>query len=127
MTVFDNNGSGKLVVITGASSGIGAATARSFSERGYSLLLLARRLDRMKELALPNSLSLAVDVTDVDAVSRAIQQAEEQVCCLNQSLSSLDVKSLTNLCKWLQYGPVQVLVNKRRGDVAWEHGEAAHR
>jgi NADP-dependent 3-hydroxy acid dehydrogenase YdfG len=46
-----------LIVITGASSGIGKATANIFSKSGYPLLLLARRLDKLNELRLPNTLS----------------------------------------------------------------------
>lgn len=42
----------KAVVITGASSGIGAATARVFSERGYFVFLLGRNEDRLHEVAL---------------------------------------------------------------------------
>lgn len=38
-------------VITGASSGIGAATARLFSQKGYRVLLVARRVDRLTKLA----------------------------------------------------------------------------
>jgi NADP-dependent 3-hydroxy acid dehydrogenase YdfG len=66
-----------LVVITGASSGIGAATARAFSTDGYPLLLLARRLDRMRALGLPNTMCRAVDVRDRDAVVQAVKEAEE--------------------------------------------------
>ena len=58
----------KLVVITGASSGIGAATAKAFSDAGYPLLLLARRLDRMQALNLPNAIIKEVDVLDLDAL-----------------------------------------------------------
>ncbi|BDH45941.1 oxidoreductase [Salmonella enterica subsp. enterica serovar Choleraesuis] len=65
-----------LVVITGASSGIGLATARLLSGRGHALLLLARRVDKMLALNLPNSLALSVDVTDRQAVADAIAQAE---------------------------------------------------
>ena len=39
-----------LVVITGASSGIGAATARAFAAAGHPLLLIARRLEPMQAL-----------------------------------------------------------------------------
>ena len=38
----------KLIAITGASSGIGAATARLFASKNYPLLLLARRHDRLE-------------------------------------------------------------------------------
>jgi len=54
----------KLVAITGASSGIGASAAQLFSSKNYPLLLLARRLDRMESLKLPNALCLPCDVTN---------------------------------------------------------------
>lgn len=66
----------KLVIITGASSGIGAATAQAFSKAGYPLLLLARRLDKMEALGLPNALCRQVDVLDRDALKTAIAEAE---------------------------------------------------
>ena len=67
-----------LVIITGASSGIGAATAKLFSENGYPLLLLARRLEAMEELDLPNTLCRAVDVCDLEGFRTAIAEAEER-------------------------------------------------
>jgi NADP-dependent 3-hydroxy acid dehydrogenase YdfG len=65
-----------LVIITGASSGIGEATARLFSQLGYPLLLLARRLGRLESLALPNALCRQVDVTDRAALVAAVNEAE---------------------------------------------------
>lgn len=47
-----------LIVITGASSGIALATARLLSSEGHPLLLLARRLEPMLALQLPNTLVL---------------------------------------------------------------------
>ncbi|MEU6212700.1 SDR family oxidoreductase [Streptomyces sp. NPDC090085] len=67
-----------LIVITGASSGIGAATARLLSGHGHPLLLLARRLDRLEELGLPQTLCRKVDVTDREALAAAVREAEEQ-------------------------------------------------
>ncbi|MFF0630448.1 SDR family oxidoreductase [Streptomyces sp. NPDC004296] len=67
-----------LIVITGASSGIGAATARLLSAQGHPLLLLARRLEKLQELGLPETLCRKVDVTDRDAVEVAVREAEER-------------------------------------------------
>lgn len=68
----------KLIVITGASSGIGEATAKAFAAAGYPMLLLARRLDLMEALQLPDSICRKVDVLDVDGMRKAIAEAEEQ-------------------------------------------------
>jgi NADP-dependent 3-hydroxy acid dehydrogenase YdfG len=65
-----------LTVITGASSGIGEACARAFSAAGHPLLLLARRLERMERLGLPDTLARAVDVQDRAAIGAAIAEAE---------------------------------------------------
>ncbi|MCW2163680.1 NADP-dependent 3-hydroxy acid dehydrogenase YdfG [Microbacterium hydrothermale] len=67
-----------LVVITGASSGIGAATARAFSAAGHPLLLIARRLAPMAALGLPEAELAEADVTDTAAVSAALARAEER-------------------------------------------------
>lgn len=67
-----------LTIVTGASSGIGEATARLLSSLGYPLRLLARRVDNMERLALPNTLCCAVDVTDAVALSAAVAKAEAQ-------------------------------------------------
>lgn len=66
-----------LIAITGASSGIGAATARVFSEAGYPVLLMARRVELLEALGLPNSVCAKVDVLEKAALARAIQNAEQ--------------------------------------------------
>jgi NADP-dependent 3-hydroxy acid dehydrogenase YdfG len=70
---------GKVVVITGASSGLGAATARYLSEQGAKVVLGARRVDRLeslaKELALPDGAVVQTDVTDSDQVKRLVDRA----------------------------------------------------
>lgn len=59
---------GATVVVTGASSGIGAEIARGLSRRGYPLLLVARRADRLTELAA--DLPTAVEVFPLDLAER---------------------------------------------------------
>ncbi|MEK6509985.1 SDR family oxidoreductase [Myroides sp. C4067] len=66
----------KLVVITGASSGFGMELAKEFAQSGHPLLLLARRLEKMEALNLPNTLCRSVDVSDKDAFEKAIREAE---------------------------------------------------
>lgn len=79
----------KLIVITGASSGIGAAMAKKFSDEGYPLLLLGRRIDKIESLNLPNTLCRKVDVLDVLSFQNAIQEAEDKFgsvdCLINNA------------------------------------------
>ncbi|MDR2007590.1 MAG: SDR family oxidoreductase [Alphaproteobacteria bacterium] len=67
----------KLVVITGASSGIGLAIAKEFAKAGHPLLLLARRAEKLQELNLPNTLCKQVDVRDLDSFASALAEAEK--------------------------------------------------
>lgn len=68
----------KLVVITGASSGFGMELAKEFAKDGYPMLLLARRVERMEELNLPNTMCRGVDVTDRAAFEAAVREAEAE-------------------------------------------------
>ncbi|MGI9279232.1 MAG: SDR family oxidoreductase [Endozoicomonas sp.] len=78
-----------LVVITGASSGIGEAIARQFSAQGHALLLLARRVEKLEALDLPNTLCRKVDVTNREAFYAAVQETEsvygETDCLVNNA------------------------------------------
>ena len=65
-----------LIVITGASSGIGTAMAQHFSAAGHPLLLVARRVDKIQALDLPNTLCKQVDITAVLSFKNAIKEAE---------------------------------------------------
>lgn len=57
------------VLVTGASSGIGAATARLLAKRGFEVIAVARRLDRLEALAQETGVTIhQLDVTDHDAI-----------------------------------------------------------
>lgn len=79
-----NNMEGKVVVITGASSGLGEATARRLSEEGATVVLAARRTQRIEELADDieadggEALAVTTDVTERDQVKNLVDQAVEQ-------------------------------------------------
>lgn len=78
---MSTNIEGKVVVITGASSGLGEAAARHLARHGAKLVLGARRLDRLRalarELSLGNDDAVQTDVTDYAQVKNLVDRAEK--------------------------------------------------
>jgi len=70
---------GAVVLVTGASSGIGAATARAASRAGAQVVLVARREDRIRQLAgeLGEAVPVRCDVTDAGQVDAAVRAATD--------------------------------------------------
>ncbi len=70
---------GKVVLITGASSGIGLATARLFARKGAKLALAARSTETLAQLAseLPEAIAVPTDMRDEAAVRRMVAQTQE--------------------------------------------------
>jgi len=78
---MNNNIEGKVVVITGASSGLGEATARLLSAQGATVVLGARRIERLQKLADEltanggKALAVETDVTRCEQVKRLVDAA----------------------------------------------------
>ncbi|MFT7774060.1 oxidoreductase [Roseateles sp.] len=96
----------KVALVTGASSGIGAATAVKLNSLGYTVYAAARRVERMRDLAKAGITVLALDVTD-DASMRA---------CVDRIISlSGRIDVLVNNAGYGSYGAVEdVSINEAR-------------
>lgn len=89
----------KLIVITGASSGFGKEMAYTFSEAGYPLLLIGRRIEIMEEYHLPNTMVRKVDVTNYEEFEKAVREAEEVYGKTDLLVNNAGVMLLGNLWK----------------------------
>lgn len=99
---------GKTVFITGASSGIGKASAERFAALGANLVITARRLDRLK--ALESTLmdrygiacrSIELDVRNFDEVQKAFQGLDVDVLLNNAGLAlSTNTMQTANVSDW---------------------------
>jgi len=88
-----------LIAITGASSGIGEATARAFSAAGHPLLLMARRLDRLQALDLPNAVLKQLDVRDRPAIASAVADAEAKFGPVDMMFANAGIARLGDIAR----------------------------
>ena len=82
-----------IAVVTGASSGIGAATARHLAAAGYDLILGARRMDKLQAVAEPlGAKALTLDVTDAKSVEAFCEQIAAVNVLVNNAGGALGVE-----------------------------------
>ena len=98
---MDNNIKGKVIVITGASSGMGEAAAKHLSALGATVVLGARRADRIEKLAKEindnggQAIAIAVDVTQRDQVKKLADAAVEQFGRVDVMLNNAGIMPLS--------------------------------
>lgn len=88
-----------LVAITGGSSGLGEAAARAFSAAGHPLLLMARRVERMQALNLPNAICAKVDVRDREQIVTTVRAAEAKFGPVDMMFANAGIARLGDIGK----------------------------
>ena len=86
---YDIDLSGRVAMVTGASSGLGAQFARTLAKAGAGVVLAARRIERLKALRAEieadggDAHVVALDVTDTDSIKSAVAHAETEMGTLD--------------------------------------------
>jgi NADP-dependent 3-hydroxy acid dehydrogenase YdfG len=109
-------GEGRTAVVTGASSGIGAATAARLAAEGFSVVLGARRLERLEELAARiGGRALPLDVTSDDSVAAFAGALDRVDVLVNNAGGSWDAAPVAeaDLDSWERTYDVNVLGSVR--------------
>ncbi|NEK87160.1 SDR family oxidoreductase [Blastococcus saxobsidens] len=105
-------GRGRTAVVTGASSGIGAATATRLAAEGFDVVVGARRVDRLEELAAAiGARALPLDVTDPASVEAFVGALDGVDVLVNNAGGAFDAASVADadLDSWARTYEVNVL------------------
>jgi NADP-dependent 3-hydroxy acid dehydrogenase YdfG len=104
-------GEGKLAVVTGASSGIGAAAARQLAAAGFQVVAGARRVDRLRQELPDGAVGLPLDVTSEASVAAFAEQVPSLHVLVNNAGKALGVESVedADLDKWEEMYQTNVL------------------
>jgi len=95
--------SGRVALVTGASSGLGAQFARTLAKAGAAVVLAGRRTDRLKELRAEieshdgDAHVVELDVTDIDSIKSAVAHAETEVGTLDILINNSGVSTTQKL------------------------------
>ena len=95
--------SGRVALVTGASSGLGAQFARVLSRAGAAVVLAGRRTDRLKALRAEQEAAdgdahvVELDVTDIDSIKSAVAHAETEVGVLDILINNSGVSTTQKL------------------------------
>ncbi|MEO7793972.1 MAG: SDR family oxidoreductase [Thermoanaerobaculia bacterium] len=103
---------GRVAVVTGASSGFGAATARALAGEGFSVVLGARRVDRLAAIAEPLGARWAeLDVTDAASVAAFCERLDRVDILVNNAGNAFGAESLAGSVddKWRAMFELNVL------------------
>jgi NADP-dependent 3-hydroxy acid dehydrogenase YdfG len=111
-----DGGEPRVAVVTGASSGIGEATARRLVAEGFRVVAAARRIDRLEKLAAETGvIPFRLDVTDEDSVARLAEAVPDCAVLVNNAGGALglDPVAQTDTAKWQWMYDVNVLGSVR--------------
>ncbi|HET7408242.1 MAG TPA: SDR family NAD(P)-dependent oxidoreductase [Mycobacteriales bacterium] len=107
---------GRTAVVTGASSGIGAATARRLAAEGFDVVAAARRRDRLETLAAEiGCRALALDVTDPSSVAALATEVGDCAVLVNNAGGAIGLEAIAEADEdaWRQMYDVNVLGTMR--------------
>lgn len=149
MPRFEPHPDPRPAIVTGASSGIGAATALALAAAGHPVALGARRTDRLDDLAAKivadggEAIAVALDLTDDASIREFVRRAEDGLGPIEVLVSNAgDVQPITTTAdpaefarqmqvnllgaQALVHEVVPAMVRRRRGDVVFVTSEVAH-